>query len=189
MRSGYAPVLPRSFRRYRRNICYREVTYYEKNYRIGDDPFCSKRRLRKRQHSSKTGQRPAYSREPEIFKKGFSKELSDHIYTIFADPRQKIVVYEIDGAICSFAVINHITKPENPFMYVRDYLDIDEFCVDEAYRRRGLATEMIAFIRDYAKAEGFDRLELNMWEFNRDALDFYEAVGFNTYRRYMEMKL
>lgn len=127
--------------------------------------------------------------KPEIFKKGFSKELSDHIYTIFADPRQKIVVYEIDGAICSFAVINHITKPENPFMYVRDYLDIDEFCVDEAYRRRGLATEMIAFIRDYAKAEGFDRLELNMWEFNRDALDFYEAVGFNTYRRYMEMKL
>ena len=127
--------------------------------------------------------------KPEIFKKGFSKELSDHIYTIFADPRQKIVVYEIDGAICSFAVINHITKPENPFMYVRDYLDIDEFCVDEAYRRRGLATEMIAFIRDYAKAEGFDRLELNMWEFNRDALDFYEAVGFNTYLRYMEMKL
>ena len=127
--------------------------------------------------------------KPEIFKKGFSKELSDHIYTIFADPHQKIVVYEIDGAICSFAVINHITKPENPFMYVRDYLDIDEFCVDKAYRRRGLATEMIAFIRDYAKAEGFDRLELNMWEFNRDALDFYEAVGFNTYRRYMEMKL
>ena len=127
--------------------------------------------------------------KPEIFKPGFSKELSDHIYTIFADPRQKIVVYEIDGAIRSFAVINHITKPENPFMYVRDYLDIDEFCVDEAFRRKGLATEMIAFIRDYAKAEGFDRLELNMWEFNRDALEFYEAVGFNTYRRYLEMKL
>ena len=36
---------------------------------------------------------------------------------------------------------------------------------------------------------GFDRIELNMWEFNRDALAFYEAAGFVTYRRYLELKL
>ena len=30
-------------------------------------------------------------------------------------------------------------------------------------------------------------IELNMWEFNKDALAFYEAVGFSTFRRYMEM--
>ena len=27
-----------------------------------------------------------------------------------------------------------------------------------------------------------------MWEFNREALAFYEATGFTTYRRYLEMK-
>ena len=74
-------------------------------------------------------------------------------------------------------------------MYVRDYLDVDEFCVDENYRRQGIAGAMIHFIRDYAKEKGFNRLELNMWEFNRGALAFYEAAGFRTYRRYMEMKL
>ena len=74
-------------------------------------------------------------------------------------------------------------------MYERDYLDIDEFCVDEAFRRRGFAAEMIRFIREYAKEEGFGRIELNMWEFNQDALAFYEAVGFNTYRRYMELEV
>jgi GNAT superfamily N-acetyltransferase len=86
-------------------------------------------------------------------------------------------------------VLHHIGRPETPFMFERDYLDVDEFCVDEACRRTGVATELIGFIRTYAKAEGFDRVELNMWEFNRDALAFYEAVGFTTYRRYMEMKL
>lgn len=30
---------------------------------------------------------------------------------------------------------------------------------------------------------------LNMWEFNREALEFYEALGFAAYRRYMELKL
>jgi GNAT superfamily N-acetyltransferase len=127
--------------------------------------------------------------KPEIFKPGFPKELADHIYTIWNDPDQRIVVNERNGAICGFAVLHHIRRPETPFMFERDYLDVDEFCVDEACRRTGVATELIGFIRKYAKAEGFDRVELNMWEFNRDALAFYEAVGFTTYRRYMEMKL
>ena len=126
---------------------------------------------------------------PDIFKPGFSRELADHVYTIWYDPDQKIVVCERDGAICGFAVLHHIRKPENPFMLERDFLDIDEFCVDEACRRTGVATEMIAFIRSYAKTQGFDRIELNMWEFNGDALAFYEAVGFTTYRRYLEMRI
>ena len=126
---------------------------------------------------------------PDIFKPGFSKELQDHIRTIWNDPRQRIVVDERDGVLCGFAVLNHITRPENPFMRVRDYLDIDEFCVDETYRRTGVGTELIDFVRTYAKESGFDRIELNMWEFNRDALLFYESVGFQTYRRYMELPL
>ena len=127
--------------------------------------------------------------KPEIFKPGFCDELRNYIYVIFADPRQKIVVADQDGTICGFAVLNHITRPENPFMFVRDYLDIDEFCVDQDHRRQGIAKAMIDFIRTYAKEQGFDRVELNMWEFNQGALAFYEAAGFTTYRRYMEMKL
>ena len=74
-------------------------------------------------------------------------------------------------------------------MFERDYLDIDEFGVDESHRRKGVASAMISYIRDYAKKQGYTRIELNMWEFNRDALAFYEAAGFVTYRRYLEMKL
>ncbi len=128
--------------------------------------------------------------KPEVFKPGFCDQLRDYILFIFADPRQKIVVAEDDaGVICGFAVLNHITRPENPFMFVRDYLDIDEFCVDAGHRRQGVASALIAFIRDWAKEQGFTRLELNMWEFNQGALAFYEAAGFTTFRRYMEMKL
>ena len=127
--------------------------------------------------------------KPEVFKPGFSKELQAYVYDIFEDPLKKIVVCEAEGVICGFAVLNHITKPENPYMYERDFLDIDEFCVDEAFRRKGFATDMIRFIREYAKGEGIGRIELNMWEFNRDALAFYDAAGFKTYRRYMELFL
>ncbi len=127
--------------------------------------------------------------KPEVFKPGFCDELRDYIQVIRNDPQKEIVVAELQGSVCGFAVLNHIVKPENPFMYVRDYLDIDEFGVDEACRRQGVASAMVRFIRDYAKEKGYKRLELNMWEFNRGALAFYEAAGFTTYRRYMEMHL
>lgn len=127
--------------------------------------------------------------KPEVFRAGFNKELQDHIYTIWNDPEQEIIVSETEGIICGFAVLHHIYKPQNPFMNERDFLDIDELCVDKAYRRQGIASEMIAFIRNYAKEKGWNRLELNMWEFNEEALAFYEAMGFKTYRRYMEMTL
>ena len=104
--------------------------------------------------------------KPEVFKPGFSEELQNYIYSIWQDPEQEIVVADKDGELCGFAILHHIYKPENPFMYVRDFLD---------------------FIKKYAKENGYKRIELNMWEFNRDALAFYEAAGFETFRRYMEM--
>ena len=127
--------------------------------------------------------------KPEVFKPGFGDDLRNYVHTIFHDPEQRIVVAADNGTICGFAVLHHINKPENPFMYERDFLDIDEFCVDENHRRQGVASAMIRFIRDYAKEQGFHRIELNMWEFNRGALAFYEAAGFVTFRRYMEMMI
>ena len=125
--------------------------------------------------------------KPDVFKPGFCDELRDYVFAVWEDPRKRIAVAERNGVICGFAVLNHITRPENPFMYERDFLDIDEFCVDEAFRRQGVASELIAFIRSWALEQGFRRIELNMWEFNESALAFYEAAGFTTFRRYMEM--
>lgn len=36
---------------------------------------------------------------------------------------------------------------------------------------------------------GCDRLELDVWSFNRGAQAFYEAMGFQEYRRHMELRL
>lgn len=126
---------------------------------------------------------------PDIFKQGFNETLSNYIYEIWEDENKKIVVADYDGEICGFAVLSAIDKQENPFMKARRFLDVDEFAVDEHHRRKGIAREMISFIKEYARNQKFERLELNMWEFNEGALSFYEEVGFHTYRRYMEMDL
>lgn len=127
--------------------------------------------------------------KPEIFRPGFPPELRDYVYAVWGDPDKDILVAEEAGALLGFAILHRVHRPETPFMYPRDYLDVDEFGVDAAHRRQGIGTALVNFLRDYARAQGFDRVELNMWEFNREALAFYEAAGFTTYRRYLEMKL
>lgn len=125
---------------------------------------------------------------PDIFKSGFHEELRDYIFEIWNVENKDIIVAEREGIICGFACVQYVDKPETPFMNGRKFCDVDEFCVDPAFRRQGVATELITFVREDAKKRGLSRVELNMWEFNEGALAFYEAVGFRTYRRYMELE-
>ncbi len=48
-------------------------------------------------------------------------------------------------------------------------------------------TALIGFCREEAARMRFPRIELDVWSFNEEAERFYEAAGFKTYRRYMEM--
>ena len=124
---------------------------------------------------------------PDMFKPGFGQELRDYILEIWNAENKDIIVVERDGIICGFACVKFVDRPETPYRNAMTFYEVEEFGVDKAFRRQGVATELIAFVKEDARKRGFKRIELNMWEFNESALEFYEAVGFKTYRRYMEM--
>lgn len=123
---------------------------------------------------------------PDIFRAEFRSEMRDLIYSIWESENKDIIVAVQDNIICGFACVQYITKPESPYSLERKYYQVAEFGVDENYRRQGIGRELFQYIRADAKKKGFNRIELDMWEFNEGALKFYEAVGFRTYRRYME---
>ena len=124
---------------------------------------------------------------PDIFRSGFSDELRDHVYEQFDSGEYTVLVAEADGRIVGFAVTTVVHKPLSPYSNARSFYRVDEFGVDEAFRRRGVATALVEYMKIDANSKGLGKIELDMWEFNRSALAFYEAAGFSTYRRYMEM--
>ena len=124
--------------------------------------------------------------KPEVFKPGFGEELQQYLYTLFGRETCTILVADTDGEIAGFAILSRIERAENPYRKAICYLDVDELCVDAAHRRQGVGRALMAAVSEEARAQGIDRVELNMWEFNEEALRFYEALGFRTYRRYME---
>ena len=91
--------------------------------------------------------------------------------------------------ICGMAAIEYLNKPESPYCHPRRIYYVTEFGVDEAYRRQGVGRELMAFMEADARAKGFSGIELDMWTFNENARAFYEALGFRTYRLYMERDL
>lgn len=126
---------------------------------------------------------------PDMFKPGFCQEMQDAVSVFLHDENKDILVAERDGHICGMACVNYVSRPETAHGLARRYYHIEEFCVDETMRRQGVGTELFSFIAADAGRRGFERVELDMWEFNEGALKFYEAVGFRTYRRLLELKV
>ncbi len=126
---------------------------------------------------------------PDIFRRKFGKKLAAHIRTYFRGEMTRIVVAKSDGVICGYAVLEMIRRPRTPYNNARSFLKITEIGVDKLHRRKGVGRALLEFIRHYAAENGWNTVELDVWEFNSDALRFYESMGFTTYRRFLELKV
>lgn len=124
---------------------------------------------------------------PDIFRSDFCAELQQRLYEEFEGDGSDVIVAVCNGVVCGFLIAQYIRRPESPYCHPRAFYRVEEFGVSPAYRRQGIGTALIAFCTAEASKKGFSKMELDVWEFNEDAQKFYEAVGFRTYRRYMEM--
>ena len=66
---------------------------------------------------------------------------------------------------------------------------MQEIAVDANHRRQGVAKELLEFMIEDAKKRNLGRIELDVWEFNDSAIEFYQVVGFKQTRRWMEYEV
>jgi len=124
---------------------------------------------------------------PDIFIHGTTKYTPAELSAIFADDSRPVFVSadENDRVLgYAFCVLQE-TKGENN---VRDMttLYIDDICVDEVCRGRGIATGLYQYVRSFAKAIGCYHITLNVWTCNPTAQKFYEAMGMQPLKTMME---
>ena len=66
---------------------------------------------------------------------------------------------------------------------------LDDIYVLPNYRRRGVATRLFDAVESWAKEQGAVRLDLHTWDFNRNGLAMYKAMGMTPQRYVLEKKL
>lgn len=126
---------------------------------------------------------------PALFKPVFAKDHQERVLKMMEDPEQDVLVAEENGQLLGFAMVEYIKREETNSMYAVHEAHIVEIGVDETSQGKGIGTALIQAVKDAAKVRGCRSVQLDVWEFNKSALRFYEKLGFVTLRRKMEQVL
>lgn len=127
---------------------------------------------------------------PDLFKADCRKYNEQELYALFGNPLRPVFVYEDDGGTVqgyAFCVLEQ--HPGNNILTDIKTLYIDDLCVDEKVRGRGIGKQLFEFVKAYARENGCHNLTLNVWEGNDSSIRFYESLGFKPYKYGMETLL
>lgn len=94
--------------------------------------------------------------------------------------RREFFVSELEGSgrLCLVAVAGVKLAGYVFAMTVVDEMHINKIAVDEAYRRRGIALELMARCTNYARGHGIALMTLEVRRSNAGAQEFYRRLGF-----------
>ena len=128
---------------------------------------------------------------PDLFRPDASKYTKKELSRILKDPARPVFVAvnaetgEVWGYV--FCVIQDYSAER--LLTAHKTLFIDDFCIDAAVRGRGTGRALFEHVRRYAEGIACHNITLNVWEFNKGALAFYEKLGMTVQKRGMEFIL
>ncbi len=127
---------------------------------------------------------------PDIFKDGKRKYQDSDLKEMIKNEKTPIfVAVDDDDFVLAYAFcISKITE-ENDFMHEERALYIDDLCVDEKLRSTHIGSALFEYVKAFAKDEGFSKLTLNVWSFNKAAVGFYESRGMTVLKSIMELNI
>lgn len=105
------------------------------------------------------------------------------------DAKLFVVEDSVNEGIVAYSIVK-VIAPRNIQIFVPSKsVYIDDFCVKSSYRKNGVGRFLFQHIVDYSKSQSASSIQLVVWEFNKEAIKFYEELGMSTRNRRMELKL
>lgn len=133
-------------------------------------------------HNIHVKERPDIYRDTDpLDMKMYEKELLDinNIYLV-AENKNNIVGF-------CFAEIRELSN--NKIMKDRKIMHIKDICINILERRNGIGTLLYNELVKLAQNKKVDSIELMVWGFNEDAINFYKKIGMNIKNLRFEKKL
>jgi ribosomal protein S18 acetylase RimI-like enzyme len=122
---------------------------------------------------------------PDIFE--IPKEIitADWLKNIIDDESWAFLVFELDDILAGAVIYKIIESPEDVILRKRRFGYIEEMIVKEEFRGRGIGKRMLEVVSEDLRSKGVTELELDVWEKNENAREFYLKNGFHDVRRKM----
>ena len=126
---------------------------------------------------------------PDIFRNHALKYDEAALAALLRDETRPIFVAVEEDFVLGYCFCVHKVFRNHETFTDRSECYIDDLCVDEGHRGRGIAKALYRHVTAYAKERGFDTITLNVWCGNDSAMKFYENAGMTPRNILMEMKL
>ena len=130
-----------------------------------------------------------HSARPDLFKSGATKYTNAELFEILKDENRPIFVAEENGEVVGYVFCILVQYKDSNILTDIKTLYIDDLCVDENVRGKGIGHSLYNYVVEYAKACGCYNVTLNVWADNKSALAFYEKIGLHKQKIGMELIL
>lgn len=131
-----------------------------------------------------------HNARPDLFKGGAKKYTDPELEEILCDESRPIFVAEDEsGTVLGYSFCVFVQHIGNNILTDIKTLYIDDLCVDEKARGKGIGRALYNHVVEYARASGCYNVTLNVWADNTSALGFYESLGLHKQKIGMELVL
>ena len=124
---------------------------------------------------------------PDFIKEG--EQSVEFLEKTISDDDSDILVYENDGIVVGFILLQAKERPDFDFMLPGKCCYIMDIIVTEAHRNKGFATALMNSAKDWAKELDCDFINLDVLVNNHGAIKLYEKLGFTPKAQEMYCKL
>lgn len=105
------------------------------------------------------------------------------------DPEQAVFMAEIDGEAAGFVNVILREAPAIEILVPRRFAVVDSIGVARRFRRRGVGRALMERAAAWAVEKDAAGLELTVYEFNQNAIAFYQRLGYGSLSRKMHKPL
>jgi GNAT superfamily N-acetyltransferase len=95
----------------------------------------------------------------------------------------------VAGQPAGYLFAETASQGENVLRRPLTYVYVNHVCVAAAHRRHGIGRALIAAAEAWAREEGVDGVQLDVWGFNADAQAFFASLGFGAFTVRMDKRL
>lgn len=127
---------------------------------------------------------------PHIFQKpnGAARE-KDYYLGLVADENIGLFVVEADEELIGFVHVLIRDTPIFPVIIPQHYAVIDGIGVKSEFQNHGIGKILMEKAQEWAATNGAVFIELNVYEFNKNAISFYERLGYQVSSRRMRKSI
>ncbi|GAA0779028.1 GNAT family N-acetyltransferase [Clostridium subterminale] len=104
--------------------------------------------------------------------------IKEHFYDLLSASDTKVFVVENlnNKELVAYSIVKIMAHRGIQILRPMTFAYIDDFCVKASKKKNGIGRLLFDYVASYAKSEGALSLQLIVWEFNKDAIKFYESL-------------